>query len=292
MSELAEEIVSQPDCWQRAAEAATEHARVLPRPAERVAVLGCGTSWFMAAAYARLREALGTGETDAFAASEAPVDRAYDRVVVISRSGTTSEVLDVLTRLRGRVPTVAITADASTPIVDLADETIVLDADERAVVQTRFATSTLALLRASLGEDLAPAIADAREALEAPLDRRLVEAEQVTFLGRGWTVGLAHEAALKLRESCQAWAEAYPAMEYRHGPISIAAPGRVVWALGEVPAQLPEDVAATGAGFEWSALDPMAELVRVHRVCQARAAGLGLDAGRPRNLTRSVILPA
>ena len=149
MTDLAEEIVSQPDCWERAAEAATEHARVLPRPAERVAVLGCGTSWFMAAAYARLRETRGTGETDAFAASEAPVDRAYDRVIVISRSSTTSEVLDVLTRLRGRVPTLAVTADASTPIVDLADETIVLDADERAVVQTRFATSTLALLRAS-----------------------------------------------------------------------------------------------------------------------------------------------
>src|SRR3712207_7559300 len=46
-----------------------------------------------------------------------------------------------------------------------------------------------------------------------------------TFLGRGWTIGLANEAALKLRESAQAWTESYPAMEYRHGPISITAPG-------------------------------------------------------------------
>ena len=49
---------------------------------------------------------------------------------------------------------------------------------------------------------------------------------QITFLGRGWTVGLAREAALKCREAAAFWAEAYPAMDYRHGPISIAAPRR------------------------------------------------------------------
>ena len=36
------------------------------------------------------------------------------------------------------------------------------------------------------------------------------------------------EAALKLREASIGWTEAYPTMEYRHGPSSIAAPGRVV----------------------------------------------------------------
>jgi fructoselysine-6-P-deglycase FrlB-like protein len=36
---------------------------------------------------------------------------------------------------------------------------------------------------------------------------------QWTFAGRGWTVGLASEAALKLREAAQAWTEAYPALE-------------------------------------------------------------------------------
>ena len=80
----------------------------------------------------------------------------------------------------------------------------------------------------------------------------VADAEQVTFLGRGWTIGLAEEAALKLRESAQLWTEAYPAMEYRHGPISIAAPGRVVWALGEVPDRLgrksrpPAPISSTG----------------------------------------------
>ena len=74
----------------------------------------------------------------------------------------------------------------------------------------------------------------------------LVGAEQVTFLGRGWTNGIANEAALKLRESAQFWSESYPAMEYRHGPISIAAPGRAVWAFGEVPEGLREQVRGDG----------------------------------------------
>jgi fructoselysine-6-P-deglycase FrlB-like protein len=293
MTYLAEEIASQPACWRLAARAASRHATALPAAGERVAVVGCGTSWFMAASYAALREALGIGETDAFAASEAPVHRAYDRVLAISRSGTTTEVLELLGQYRGLVPTVAVTADPSTPIVTAADQAVLLEfADERSVVQSRFATSTLALLRASLGQDLAPVAAAAEQALSTALDPALIDAEQITFLGRGWTVGLASEAALKLRESCQAWAEAYPAMEYRHGPISIAAPGRAVWVFGEVPAGLRKEVEDAGAAFEHSQLDPMADLVRVHRLCVARAEQLGIDPDQPPNLTRSVVLPA
>ena len=93
-----------------------------------------------------------------------------------------------------------------------------------------------------------------------------------------------------MREASQSWTESYPAMEYRHGPISIAAPGRVTWHFGEPPAGLPGEVAATGARFESGALDPMAELVRAQRVALARALDRGLDPDTPRNLTRSVIL--
>lgn len=288
---IAEEIAGQPECWRRAARESPRHAGVLPRPGERVAVVGCGTSWFMAMSYARLREAAGHGETDAFAASEMPTTRQYDRVVAISRSGTTTEILDLLRELRGSVATVAITGDPATPISRQADGLVALDyADERSVVQTRFATTTLALLRASLGEDLEPVAADAAAALRRDLGN-LAATEQVSFLGRGWTVGLACEAALKMREAAGAWAESYPAMEYRHGPISIAAPGRVTWMFGEPPAGLADDVAATGATFVASGeLDPMAHLVVAQRVAVAAAQRAGLDPDSPRNLTRSVVL--
>ncbi|MFD0467673.1 SIS domain-containing protein [Nonomuraea thailandensis] len=155
-------------------------------------------------------------------------------MLALTRSGTTTEVLDLLARTTDK--SVAITADPTTPIMSAADEVVVLDyADEQSVVQTRFATTQLAMLRASLGEDLTQAIADAEEAVAAPLPDPLVSAEQFSFLGTGWSVGLAQEAALKMREASRSWTEAYPAMEYRHGPISIAAPGRVTWMLGTAP---------------------------------------------------------
>jgi fructoselysine-6-P-deglycase FrlB-like protein len=285
------EVASQPACWLRAAALAPGLAGVLPAAGERVAVTGCGTSWFIAQSYAALREATGQGETDAFAASEMPLRRRYDRVVVLSRSGTTTEILQLLDRLPRAVPTVAITADPQTPVAAAAGAVIALDfADELSVVQTRFATTELALLRAHLGHDLAVVAREADEALAAPLPGTLIGARQFTFLGTGWTYGLANEAALKLREAAGMWTESYPAMEYRHGPVAVTGPGSVVWLLGPAPDGLAAEVAAAG-GVAWQGGgDPMAELVLVQRLAAALARARGLDPDRPRNLNRSVIL--
>ncbi|TVL89046.1 sugar isomerase [Streptomyces sp. SAJ15] len=293
-------MATQPECWRRAASAAAT-ARGLPLPGERVAVTGCGTSWFMAQAYAALREAAGQGETDAFAASEFPVGRAYDRVVAITRSGTTTEVLELLGAVRGRTATTALTADPGTPVMRAADEVVVLDwADEESVVQTRFATTALALLRAGLEAHgplpagvatVAEAAADAETALRRPLPEAPLAATQWTFLGRGWAYGLAQEAALKMREAAGAWTESYPAMEYRHGPLAITAPTRVTWIFGPVPAGLADDVARAGGTLVAEAgLDPLADLIRAQRLAVAVAEARGCDPDRPRNLTRSVIL--
>jgi fructoselysine-6-P-deglycase FrlB-like protein len=291
MSHVADEIASQPDVWAEASDRIAELGAALPTPGQRVAATGCGTSWHVARTYAALREAGGAGETDHFATSELPFGRSYDRVLALSRSGTTTEVLHALERLSGRVPTVAVTADPDSPIVDLADEVIVLDfADEQSVVQTRFATTAVALLRRHLGDDLEDLLRDGRRALTETLPDEAVAAEQVTFLGSGWSYGLAEEAALKLRETAGAWAEAYPNLEYRHGPISIAAPGRCTWFLGPVADDLVADVRRTGVSVVTAELDPLAELVRAQRVAVARAERAGLDPDRPRHLTRSVIL--
>ncbi|MFH8492941.1 SIS domain-containing protein [Streptomyces coeruleorubidus] len=291
MTHVEDELTSQPECWARAAAQAPGYAEVLPAPGERVAIVGCGTSYFMAQAAAALRESAGQGETDAFAASEFPHGRAYDRVVALTRSGTTTEVLDLLGRLKGGTPTTAITAAPDTPVRTAADDLAVLDfADERSVVQTRFATTALTLLRAHLGLHPCTAVTDARTALAEPLPEGLVDCAQFTFLGRGWTVGLANEAGLKLREASLSWAEAYPAMEYRHGPISVTTSGTATWMFGDAPDGLAEQVRGTGALWIAGALDPLAELVRAQRLAVAVAASRGLDPDQPRHLTRSVIL--
>ncbi|MGW8742068.1 SIS domain-containing protein [Streptomyces sp. NPDC055794] len=291
MTHVEDELNSQPECWTRAAAEAAGHTAALPAAGERVAVVGCGTSYFMAQSVAALREGAGQGETDAFAASEFPRGRAYDRVVALTRSGTTTEVLELLAELKGSTRTVAITADPRTPVMAAADDVVVLDfADERSVVQTRFATTALTLLRAHLGLHTDAVVADARTALAAALPEGLVERTQFTFLGRDWTVGLANEAGLKMREASLSWTEAYPAMEYRHGPISISTAGTAAWMFGEAPEGLADQVRDTGAMWVPGELDPLAELVRAQRLAVAVAAARGLDPDRPRHLTRSVIL--
>jgi fructoselysine-6-P-deglycase FrlB-like protein len=285
------ELASQPECWRRAAELAPGMAGLLPRRGERVAVVGCGTSWFIGQSYAAAREAAGHGETDAFAASQMPAGRRYDRVVVLSRSGTTTEILDLQAELGGRTPTLAITADPNGPVAQRADAVIALDfADEQSVVQTRFATTELVLLLTGLGQDAAAAAAAAAGVLGRPVPAELTAARQFTFLGSGWTCGLASEAALKLREAAGMWTESYPAMEYRHGPIAVTGPGSVVWPLGPMPDGLADEIAAAG-GLAWPGSDePLADLVAVQRLALALGRARGLDPDQPRNLTRSVIL--
>jgi fructoselysine-6-P-deglycase FrlB-like protein len=290
MSAIEQEVASQPEVWREAAR--LDAGDALPRHGERVGVVGCGTSLYVAAAYAALREAAGLGETDAFPASEFPAGRAYDAVLAISRSGTTTEVLDVVAVIGERIPTVAITAVADSPLARTAGRVVVLPfADERSVVQTRFATTTLVLVRTHMGIDPAPAVAAAERVLELPLPIDPAGFDRFHFLGRGWAVGLAHEAALKLREAAQAWSEAYPAMEYRHGPIATADSRTLVIPIGELDPDLESDIRATGATVLDPEAEPLASVVLAHRLAIALAHVRGLDPSNPRNLTRSVVLP-
>lgn len=290
MYHVDEEIARQAGAWRRAAEMAPIYRSVLPREGERVAAIGCGSSWFMSMAFAGLREGRGHGLTDAYTASEFNARRPYDHVVAISRSGTTSETIALLDQLKGRVRTTAITTVAGSPITEAADHSIILDfVDEHAVMSTGSMTASLALLRAHLGEDLSRAADEVAAALAAPIDE-LASCEQISFIGTGWTIGLAHEAALKTREAAQFWAEAHPAMDYRHGPISVAQPGRAVWSFGTAPSGLETEVTRTGALFESNTIDPMAHLVTAQRVAVQIAKNRGLNPDAPRNLSRSIIL--
>ena len=166
MSEIAREIASQPACWREASRRAADFVDVLPPDGARVVAIGCGTSLYVAQAYAALREAAGRGQTDAFAASEAPAGRRYDAIVAISRSGTTTEVVRFLEGLPEGTSSIAVSAVPTSPVVRVAADAVLLDfADELSVVQTRFSTSALALLRVALGEDLLPVIAEAERAV-------------------------------------------------------------------------------------------------------------------------------
>jgi fructoselysine-6-P-deglycase FrlB-like protein len=288
-SRVADELADQPSAWRRAAALAATASPF--EPGARTALLGCGSSWHAATAIAALREQAGAGETDAQPASEARLDRDYARVFAISRSGRTTEVLSALELIPPGVETLAVVGDPASPVAAACGRAIDFAfADDRSVVQTRFVTSVVAFARAALGTDLDAAVADAQVAIEGPLALDPPDFEQFVFLGQGWCLGLAHAAALVARETAQARTEAHPAMEYRHGPISTAGRGTLVWFVGGAPDSLPEEIEATGATVLRSELDPLAELVRVQRVALALAARRGLDADNPPNLSRAVVL--
>ncbi|WP_305783453.1 SIS domain-containing protein [Symbioplanes lichenis] len=291
MNDTSAEIASQPAVWEEALPLADEVRAEVAAPGERVLIIGCGTSWFVAQAMAELREGAGLGETDAVCASEYRPRRRYDRVVAVSRSGTSTEVLEALQQVPAGTRRVAITAVDGMPIDELSDARILLDfADERSVVQTRFPTTVLLLARAAFGEDVTHVAADGRAALEAPLPADPAGIEHLVFLGTGWTVGLAHEAALKVREAAQAYSESYPAKDFRHGPVAVAGSKSLVFSFGGVPADLDDTGRAAGATTYRDERDPLAQLVLAQRFALALAAHRGLDPDHPRLLTRSVVL--
>ena len=281
------ELYSQPDIWARVLSEADRCREVLPSSGEPVLFLGCGTSYYMGEAYARKRNALGLGRTRAAIASEIPYVEPDDTVVVLSRSGTTGDVNAMALALRDRHRVVGIIGDPATPLPALCHQYLLLDfADEASVVQTRFATASLTALRASLNDDMRCLVADGRSALEADLPDPLPS--HVVFLGHGWTVGVAHEAALKCREAAGVWTEAYPVMEYQHGPIAAAGPDSLIWSFDPLPDVVSDAVLATGAAVHAPSLDAQAQLATVHRLAVALAVRAGRDPDHPRFLSRSV----
>jgi D-arabinose 5-phosphate isomerase GutQ len=181
MSAIEHEIASQPAVWRRAADLAPSLTSQLPPAGARLAVIGCGTSLYMAQAFAAARETAGAGETDAFPASELPPGRRYDALLAISRSGTTTEVVRALATLPPSLPTYVIVGTGGTPAAATARHTVVLDfADEASVVQTRFATTTLVLLLAGLGLETERATLEAELALNADLPGGVVSRARVS----------------------------------------------------------------------------------------------------------------
>lgn len=291
MSVTAEEIFSQPAVWARALECVGSADQFFGLPGERVLFIGCGTSAFVAHSLAILRENSSLGVSDYAYASEWKGTRTYDRVVAISRSGTTTEVIDALDRIGPYTSRVAITGVKEQPINQMVDAALVLDfADEQSVVQTRFPTSVLLLARATFGADVAGLPAEAEQELSRPLDIPVENFDQFVYLGSDWTLGFAEEAALKIREAGQAWSEAYPMLDFRHGPISVAGPRSLVFMFGNADEQLVAEVERTGARVETSTADPLVQLVRAQRIALAVAESRGLTPDTPRYLTRSVVL--
>jgi glucosamine--fructose-6-phosphate aminotransferase (isomerizing) len=165
--------------------------------------------------------------------------------IAISQSGQSPDVVEPIRYFRdGGATTVALVNDIDSPLAHAAEWAMPLHAgQEQSVAATKsFVLSMTAVthLVAEWARDAAllGALHDLPDAL-GPCDsvdwsaamRALSEHDDVFVIGRGPSLPVAHELALKLKEVCGMHAEALSAAELLHGPISIASPALAAMVL-------------------------------------------------------------
>lgn len=208
-------------------------------------------------------------------------------LIAISQSGRSPDLLAAAAdaRAQGAV-VVAIVNDAASPLAERAQIVIPVHAGaETSVAATKSFVCTLVALTQFIAEwsqdaALLAALADAGEILHAAAAADwsaavpvLKGANDMLVLGRGPTLPIAGEAALKLKETCNLHAEAFSSAEVAHGPMTLVGPGDPVLALA------PLDIARTGLRER---LEDFAT-----RGATVIAAGCGEDLG-----AASLVLPS
>ncbi|HEX2679996.1 MAG TPA: glutamine--fructose-6-phosphate transaminase (isomerizing) [Candidatus Dormibacteraeota bacterium] len=215
----------------------------------RIVFTACGTSWHSALIGEYMMEELARIPSEVEYASEFryrnPIVDERTLVVGISQSGETADTLAALREAKRRgARTLGLVNVVGSTIAREVDGGIYLHAGpEIGVASTKAFTSqiaTLALLTLKMGRLRALPILQGREAVRAlarlpelvervlanapaveQIAERMMRANNVLYLGRGYNFPVALEGALKLKEISYIHAEGYPAAEMKHGPIAL-----------------------------------------------------------------------
>lgn len=243
-----QEIMSQPEAWEKTLAYMQEHAEGLPtafepRNFDKIIFTGCGSTYYLALAAAALFQELLGVSARALPASELWLypRSAYGTghktlLLAISRSGTTTETVRAVESFkeRGSGKVITLTCYPESTLAAMGDLNLVLTAgQEKSVAQTR-AFSTLYLATVFLAHHWAKIPLEALHNLpvvcarllegHAPLAERLGSSAAVDrfyFLGSGPRYGLACEVSLKMKEMTLSHSEPFHFLEFRHGPQSM-----------------------------------------------------------------------
>jgi glucosamine--fructose-6-phosphate aminotransferase (isomerizing) len=251
------EIYSQPAIWADT-ETKLEEAGILERlagafsPRSPWLFVGCGSSYYLSQLVATLWTKHFYLPATAVPASEllfAPDETlrrvGAEQIVLMSRSGETTEVLRVAELLQSYkgVQTLGVTCNPQSVLEKLCTHTFRLDwADEKSMVMTRsFTAILLGFQRLGLRFVSDLQFAAALDALpqkgQVWLDKTARKIEDFAgkrkfsdyvFLGQGVHYWLAQEAGLKMTEMSSSYAQVYHSLEFRHGPRSIAGPETLI----------------------------------------------------------------
>ena len=221
--------------------------------------------------------------------------------IAISQSGQSPDIVSLTTAARrGGARTFALVNTLPSPLADISDHAIDISAGpEKSVAATKsFVCSVVAGLMLLAKLKPATPLAAALAALPANLERALhaewsgmvdayADARSLYVLGRGPSLAVAGEVALKFKETCGIHAETYSTAEVMHGPVELVGPDFPVIALASRDqseasvAEIADRLAATGA--------------RVHattRLCRKAIALPVPDAGHPLLNALIQVIPA
>lgn len=191
--------------------------------------------------------------------------------IAISQSGRSPDLLAAVEMQRANGAFVVALVNATdSPLAAIADEVLALSAGtEKSVAATKSCIASLAglaALTAAWTQDgnLDRALAELPDQLDrafaldwSPAVAPLLDASSLFVIGRGYGLGVAQEAALKLKETCGLHAECFSAAEVKHGPMAIVGAGFPILAFAGSDAA-GDDVRETAALF--AARDAMVSL--------------------------------
>jgi glucosamine--fructose-6-phosphate aminotransferase (isomerizing) len=254
---MAKEIAEQPSVLTNALGYYIQDGKiVLPDPGldfaqiDRLTMVACGTAFYacLVAKYwfeqiARLPVEIDVASE--FRYREPPIPKGT-AALFVSQSGETADTLAALRYCKGKV-------DKIVSVVNVSESSIARESDlplpilagiEIGVASTKAFTcqlTVLAILAIKAAQDRGhmnpDQVAEALEQVKSvpslmshalalgertrAVSRKLAEARDILFLGRGPMYALAHEGALKLKEISYIHAEAYASGELKHGPIAL-----------------------------------------------------------------------
>ena len=159
--------------------------------------------------------------------------------IAISQSGQSPDLLAATRNAKDSgALTVALCNTADSPLMELVDVAVPLHAGpERSVAATKSyiaSLSCIAQLVANWTEDrrllatlpqIPELLTRALQCNWAPAVATLRDAINLFVVARGFGLGIAQEAALKLKETCGLHAEAFSSAEVKHGPMALVKPG-------------------------------------------------------------------
>ena len=304
------EITQQREAWQQAVDNVLSAGDDLKRfvseqQPDEIIFLACGSPYYLGQSAAMhwqrqlgipARAVMGS-EMFMYPETYLPITGKRPLVVVVSRSGSTSEVQWALDKYEQLYPgrTLLIGCTPGSPLAERIPQQIIMPAaNEETIAQTRsFSAMYLATqLIASVISDQPPVI-DALSAAPGQVDGIIATWEEtiaqvmandglhnVFYLGSGPLYGIAQEATLKITEMSITEAFAYPFLESRHGPRSLIDDSTMVVGL----------FGQSSARYEKPVLDELRQESTPHTLALAPAS-LGQIPGAAHTLALDVDWP-